>query len=72
MIRIFEDYLICVQMQIITHYAFLPSSGEDQASIMYDNLCDTDLYRLGIKVIRYPSRDDHKLLPRLIRYLVEF
>jgi hypothetical protein len=63
---------MCSNANYYTHYAFLPSSGEDQASIMYDNLCDTDLYRLGIKVIRYPSRDDHKLLPRLIRYLVEF
>lgn len=63
---------MCSNANYYTHYAFLPSSGEDQASIMYDNLCDTDLYRLGIKVIRYPSRDDHKLLPRLICYLVEF
>lgn len=63
---------MCSNANYYTHYAFLPSSGDDQASIMYDNLCDTDLYRLGIKVIRYSSRDDHKLLPRLIRYLVEF
>ena len=54
------------------NYAFLPSSGEDQASIMYDNLYDADLYRLGIKVIRYSPENNHNLLPTLIHYLCEF
>ena len=30
------------------HYAFLPMSGTDQVSIMYDSLCDADLYTLEL------------------------
>lgn len=63
---------MCSNANYYTHYAFLPSSGEDQASIMYDNLCDADLYRLGIKVIRYSPENNHNLLPTLIHYLCEF
>ena len=63
---------MCSNVRYYTHYAFLPSSGKDQASIMYDNLCDADLYRLGIKVIRYSPQNNHNLLPKLIHYLCEF
>lgn len=62
---------MCSEASCYRHYAFLPSSGENQASIMYDNLCDADMCRLGIRVIRYSPQDDHKLLPTLIHYLYE-
>lgn len=63
---------MCSKANYYMHYAFLPSSGEDQASMMYDNLCDADLYRLGIRVIRYSPTNNHNLLPTLIHYLCEF
>ena len=53
------------------HYAFLPMSGTDQVSIMYDSLCDADLYRLGIRVIRYPRNNNHEALPKLLNILCE-
>jgi len=62
---------MCSNTEIERHYAFLPSSGGDTASIMYDSLCDSDLYRLGIRVIRYPADNDHILLPYLINCLCD-
>jgi hypothetical protein len=35
--------------------AFLPSSGETPTALMIDSLHNADLYRLGIKDIRYPE-----------------
>lgn len=60
---------MCSKASSYMHYAFLPSSGEEQASIMYDKLYDADLYRLGIRVIRYSPKNNHSLLPTLIHYL---
>ena len=51
------------------HYAFLPASGQDEASSMYDSLCDSDLYRLGIRIIRYSSQNGHGLLVDLLKLL---
>ena len=53
------------------HYAFLPASGQDEASTMYDSLCDSDLYRLGIRIIRYPAQNGHELLADLIKLLCD-
>ena len=48
------------------HYAFLPANGNTPATKMIDSLYNADLYRLGIKVIRYPltknASDSHELL----------
>lgn len=63
---------MCSNTNCYTHYAFLPTSGEDKSSTMYDNLFDTDLYRLGIRVIRYSPQNNHRLLTTLIHYLWEF
>jgi len=60
---------MCTSAERYKHYAFLPTSGTDQASVMYDSLCDADLYRLGIRVIRYPSDNNHEKLPCLIECL---
>ena len=62
---------MCSKASSKMHYAFLPSSGQSQALIMYDNLFDADLYRLGIRVIRYSPTNNHELLPILIKYLCE-
>ena len=55
------------------HYAFLPSNGTTPATKMIDSLYDADLYRLGIKVIRYPmtknTLNPHELLPKLLDFL---
>lgn len=55
------------------HYAFLARSGDDPTSRMIDSLFDADLYRLGIKVIRYPlstnNKNPHELLPKLIDFI---
>ncbi len=40
------------------HYAFLPGSGDAPTARMMDSLHNADLYRLGIKVIRYPITDN--------------
>ena len=53
------------------HYAFLPASGTDQANIMYDSLFDADLFRLGIRVIRYPYDANYLKLPQIINLLCE-
>lgn len=53
------------------HYAFLPMSGEDEAAIMCDSLYDIDLYRLGIRSIRYPKNNNYEDLPKLINVLCE-
>lgn len=55
-----------------SHYAFLPSTGAEQADIMYDSLFDADLYRLGIRVIRYPADKNHKELANLIDVISSF
>ena len=62
---------MCSNTEIKKHFAFLPSSGVDTASVMYDSLCDSDLYRLGIRVIRYPDDNNHIRLPYLIKCLGE-
>ena len=62
---------MCSNSSRHVHYAFLPSSGEDQASMMYDSLYDADLYRLGIRVIRYPTVNNYGLLPTLIQLICE-
>ena len=62
---------MCSNTEIKKHFAFLPSSGVDTASVMYDSLCDSDLYRLGIRVIRYPADNNHIRLPYLIKCLGE-
>ncbi|KEI91132.1 SIR2 family protein [Clostridium botulinum] len=54
------------------HYAFLTRSGDDPTSRMIDSLFDEDLYRLGIKVIRYPltnNENPHELLPKLLDFI---
>ncbi len=54
------------------HYAFLARSGDDPTSRMIDSLFDEDLYRLGIKVIRYPltnNENPHELLPKLLDFI---
>mgnify|MGYP001222870799 CR=1 FL=1 len=57
------------------HYAFLPCSGNTPTTRMIDSLYDSDLYRLGIKVIRYPKTKNtlnaHELLPKLFNFLNE-
>lgn len=60
---------MCGSSRRYVHYAFLPISGTNQASAMYDSLCDEDLYRLGIRVIRYPSSNNHEKLEYLIKYI---
>jgi len=60
---------LCCSAARYKHYAFLPSSGDDEASIMYDSLVDSDLYRLGIRVIRYPSTNNFEKLPDLLNYI---
>ncbi len=60
---------MCSHARRYMHYAFLPSSDENQASMMCDGLCDSDLYRLGIRVIRYPSENNHRKLTGLIHQL---
>lgn len=62
---------MCSKASSNMHYAFLPYSGQDRASMMYDNLFDADLYRLGIRIIRYSPANNHELLPMLLRYLCE-
>ena len=53
------------------HYAFLPSSGSDNASVMFDSLFDSDLYRLGIRVIRYPAENNHYQLTNLFKFICD-
>ncbi|MCR0568662.1 SIR2 family protein [[Clostridium] innocuum] len=60
---------MCSNASRYKHYAFLPYSGQSQASLMYDSLCDSDLYRLGIRVIRYAPTNNHELLPFLVHSL---
>lgn len=60
---------LCSSAARYKHYAFIPSSGNDEASIMYDSLIDSDLYRLGIRVIRYPSINNFEKLPFLLNYV---
>ena len=62
---------MCSGAKQYMHYAFLPTSGQDEASIMYDSLCDSDLYRLGIRIIRYPAQNGHEMLAELVQLLCD-
>lgn len=62
---------MCSRARQYRHYAFLPESGQDEASIMYDCLCNSDLYRLGIRIIRYPVQNGHGMLVDLIKLLCD-
>jgi len=45
-----------LKVSTFTHYAFLPTSHHPkQAEIMLNAIFDNDLYKLGVKVIRYPK-----------------
>lgn len=69
--RIFN---ICKSSSQNFHYAFLPISGDNPTDCMIDSLQDADLYRLGIKVIRYPVTkgiyDSHENLVTCIKFLL--
>ena len=62
---------MCSGAKQYMHYAFLPASGQDEASTMYDSLCDSDLYRLGIRVVRYPAQNGHEMLTELFSLLCD-
>ncbi|MDF2610712.1 MAG: hypothetical protein K0R92_2186 [Lachnospiraceae bacterium] len=62
---------ICRSSSKYYHYAFLPTSGDDEVSVMLDALFDADLFRLGIKVIRYPIDNNYEKLPQLLTFIAE-
>jgi SIR2-like domain len=55
------------------HYAFLPAGDGSETTEMYNALFDGDLYRVGLRTIRYPLRPDpasaHGRLAELIDVL---
>jgi hypothetical protein len=65
-----------IRLERFDHYALLPSnaSKNNTAQVMVDSLFDTDLDRLGIKIIRYPIENGtinrYKKLPSIINILV--
>jgi hypothetical protein len=65
---------ISTEVASASNYAFLPSPLEKESlTVMSEALFDRDLYRLGVKTIRYPvdrtSDDRYSRLPELIRLM---
>jgi hypothetical protein len=65
---------ISTEVAPVYHYAFLPSQQQnEQAEAMREALFDRDLFRLGVKVIRYPvnqsSDEPYSRLPDLLELM---
>lgn len=67
----------CSSSTSYSHYAFLPTQSDSTNSSqgMLESIVDVDLYRLGVKVIRFPlcnSGDRFKNLSQSIKLLQEY